>query len=101
MEQLCEYKNQTLEAFVVASRLSAKFDCPVAHQNCSFLATAHDCETELLSHNDYDKHLKRFKTLKQRMLATMLQNFLKKISFQIANMGKNANCTPDIHYQLG
>ena len=31
--QLCEYENQTLEAFVAASRLSAKFDCPVAHQN--------------------------------------------------------------------
>ena len=73
----------------------------IVHQNCSVLATAHDCETELLSHNDYDKHLKRFKTLKQRMLATILQTFSKKISFQIANMGENANCTPDIHYQLG
>ena len=31
--QLCEYENQTLEAFAVASHLSAKFDCPVAHQN--------------------------------------------------------------------
>ena len=31
--QLCEYKNQTLEAFVAASRLYAKFDCPVARQN--------------------------------------------------------------------
>ena len=31
--QLCEYQNQTLEAFVAANRLSAKFDCPVVHQN--------------------------------------------------------------------
>ena len=30
--QLCEYENQTLEAFVAASRLSAKFDCPVARR---------------------------------------------------------------------
>ena len=45
--QLCEYENQTLEAFVVASHLSAKFDCPVARQNVSLLATAHDCETGL------------------------------------------------------
>ena len=28
-----------------ASRLYAKFDCPVARQNFSMLATAHDCET--------------------------------------------------------
>ena len=28
--QLCEYENQTLEAFVAASRLYTKFDCPVA-----------------------------------------------------------------------
>ena len=29
-----------------SSILSAKrFDCPVAHQNLSLLATAHDCET--------------------------------------------------------
>ena len=27
--------------------LSAKFNCPVARQNCSLLATAHDCETGL------------------------------------------------------
>ena len=46
--QLCEYENQTLEAFVAASRLYAKFDCPVARQNCPLLATAHDCETGLL-----------------------------------------------------
>ena len=46
--QLCEYENQTLEAFVAARRLSAKFNCPVAHQNCSFLAPACDCETGLL-----------------------------------------------------
>ena len=30
-----------------SSILSAKFDCPVARQNISFLATAHDCETGL------------------------------------------------------
>ena len=29
--QLCEFKSQTLEAFVVASHLYAKFGCPVAH----------------------------------------------------------------------
>ena len=45
--QLCEYENQTLEAFVAVSHLSAKFDCPVARQNFSLLATAHDCETGL------------------------------------------------------
>ena len=45
--QLCEYENQTLEAFVAASRLYAKFDCPVARQNFSFLASAHDRETFL------------------------------------------------------
>ena len=27
--------------------LSAKFDCPVAHQDISFLDTVHDCETGL------------------------------------------------------
>ena len=27
--------------------LSAKFDCPVARQNLSLFATAHDCETDL------------------------------------------------------
>ena len=42
--QLCESENQTLEAFVADGRLSAKFDCPVARQNVSLLATAHDCE---------------------------------------------------------
>ena len=30
-----------------SSILSAKFDCSVACQNCSLLATAHDCETGL------------------------------------------------------
>ena len=39
--QLCEYANQTLEAFVEAIRLNAEFDCPVARQN----ATARDCDT--------------------------------------------------------
>ena len=47
--QLCEYENQTLEAFVAASCLYAKFDCPVACQNFSLLGTAHDCETTLLT----------------------------------------------------
>ena len=46
---LCEYENQTLEAFVAASRSYVKYDCAVAHQNFSLLATAHDCETELLT----------------------------------------------------
>ena len=47
--QLCEYENQTLEAFAAASRLYAKFDCAVPRQNFSFLATAHDCETGFCS----------------------------------------------------
>ena len=33
--QLFEYENQTLEAFVGASFLYAKFDCPVARMNYS------------------------------------------------------------------
>ena len=37
--QLYQYKNQTLEAFVAARRLYAKFDCPVAHQKFSLLLT--------------------------------------------------------------
>ena len=40
--QLREYENQTLKAFVAASRSYAKFDCLVACQNISLLATAHD-----------------------------------------------------------
>ena len=38
--QLCEYKNRTLEAFVAASHLYAKFDYAVARYNFSLLATA-------------------------------------------------------------
>ena len=45
--QLCEYKNQTLEAFVAASRSYIKYDCAVARQALSLLVTAHDCETGL------------------------------------------------------
>ena len=52
--QLCEYENQTLEAFVVASRSYVKYDCAVARQNCSLLATAHDCETGLFTVNNKD-----------------------------------------------
>ena len=40
-------KKQTLEAFVAVSFLYAKFDCLVAHQKCSLVATAYDCETAL------------------------------------------------------
>ena len=47
--QLCEHENQTLEAFAADSRLSAKFDCPMARQNVSLLSTVHDCETGLVS----------------------------------------------------
>lgn len=36
--QLYEYANQTLEAFITAGRLSAKFHCTVSRQNCSILA---------------------------------------------------------------
>ena len=50
--QLCEYENQTLEAFLAASRLYSKFDCPVARQNLLLLATAHDCETGLFPFMD-------------------------------------------------
>ena len=32
-----------------SSFLSAKFDRPVTRQNCSLLATAHDCETDLFA----------------------------------------------------
>ena len=42
--QLCEHGKPTLEDFVVASRLYAKFGCPVACQKFSLLATAHDCD---------------------------------------------------------
>ena len=46
--QLCiEYENQTLEAFVATTCLSAKFDCPVVRQNFSVLATV--CETGSLN----------------------------------------------------
>ena len=31
-----------------SSILCAKFDCPVAHQNLSILATVHDCEAGLV-----------------------------------------------------
>ena len=36
--QLCEHKNQILEAFGAANRLYAEFEWPVARQNCSLLA---------------------------------------------------------------
>ena len=45
--QLCEYENQTLEAFVAVSRSYAKSDCAVARHDFSLLATAHDCEIGL------------------------------------------------------
>ena len=45
--QLCEYENQTLEVFVAVNPLYATFDRPVPHQNISFLATVHDCESGL------------------------------------------------------
>ena len=40
-----EFENLTLEAFVAATRLYTKFDCPVPRQKSSLLATAHNCET--------------------------------------------------------
>ena len=44
------------------SILSAKFDCPVAHQKFSLLATAHDCETGLHnSHCVWRKHVRNDK----------------------------------------
>ena len=45
--QLCENENQTLEAFVAASSSYVKYDCAMACQNFSLLATVHDCETGL------------------------------------------------------
>ena len=47
--QLCEYENQTLEAFLAASHLYTMFDCPVVCQNVSLLAAVHDCEIGLLT----------------------------------------------------
>ena len=45
--QLSENENQTVGAFVEASNLYAKFDCPVVRLNSSLLANAHDCESSL------------------------------------------------------
>ena len=45
--QSWEYVNQTLQAFVAGSHLYTKFDCSVAVQNFSLVATAHDCEIGL------------------------------------------------------
>ena len=39
-----------------SSILSAKFDCPVARYNISLLATAHDCETGLLTQSTFAWH---------------------------------------------
>ena len=39
--------NIHLEAFAAASRSYVNYDCAVARQNFSLLATAHDCETGL------------------------------------------------------
>ena len=58
--QLCEYENQTLEAFVAASRLSAKFDCPVTRQKFSLLATAYDCEIGYLDQFIYSPHIRSY-----------------------------------------
>ena len=49
--QLCEYENQTLEAFVAGSRLYVKFDCAVVRQNFSLVAIVHDCKIDLLPDN--------------------------------------------------
>ena len=48
--QLCEHENQTLEAFVVASRLYAKFNCPVARQKFSTFSYCAWLGNALLSH---------------------------------------------------
>ena len=47
--QLWEYKTQNLEVFVAVSHFYTKFDCPVARQTFSLVATAHDCELAYLS----------------------------------------------------
>ena len=68
--QLCEYENQTLEAFVADSRLSAKFDCPVAHQSFSLLSTAQDRETGFLCEIFYGKKTGRPLVTNLRTLVT-------------------------------
>ena len=42
-------KTKLWKSFVATSQLYAKFDCPVAYQNFSLLATVHDCEIGLFS----------------------------------------------------
>ena len=43
--QLCEYENQTLEAFVPGTICMQSLIVQVARQIYSLLVTAHDCET--------------------------------------------------------
>ena len=45
-----------------SSILSAKLDCPVAHQNFSLLATVHDGETGLWS-GSVEEYKKYFQTI--------------------------------------
>ena len=40
------FHTAALSRMDLSSILSAKFDCPVARQNISLLATTHDCETD-------------------------------------------------------
>ena len=47
---MCEYENQTLEAFVADSRLFAKFDCPVARQNFSLLQMTVELANNRIQH---------------------------------------------------
>ena len=54
-EQLCEYENQTVEAFAAAYLLYAQFDSVFNFDSVtrqiffSILATAHDCESGLFT----------------------------------------------------
>ena len=48
----------TLSLVEQSSILPAKFDCPVARQNCSLFATAHDCENTHVTFNKFSIHEK-------------------------------------------
>ena len=49
-----------------SSILSAKFDCPVAHQNLSLLVTAHGCETDLRENRASDDVLNWTEIMKDK-----------------------------------
>ena len=73
--QLWEYENQSLEAFVAVTHSYAKFDCPLALQNISFLATVHDCETGLFE-NTAQCWLYLLELLNSSLLKASLYNLM-------------------------